>query len=404
MTFILRTFTAILAILSIHSFIRSNIGQFQASMQKTFYFWSFFLWLLPVICIRFSSETWSGLLFMLGLAQINAEEEELTVQKSWKTGVLLGLSFLCRFQSGLLFAGLFFWLLLIKKESLRNLSYLALSWIGVLLLGIVLDWLFYGTWTLTAWNYFNVNILMDIASSFGKVKWYKYIGDILLDAVAPVGLMVLSAYLLLLFRNPRDKIIWTITPFLLVHLIIPHKEIRFLFPVAIYAPYIVFKAIQSFNPGPASAKLMKLIHMCFLSINLLSLITAIFIVPSNGRIAITQFIYNHYRHSRVQLYVMNGNNPFVPFKTLKQRFYEMPALKHTIIKDYSDLESIPFSEKNIHLLIIRKKDLIKDPALENRLLVLKFKEIKSGSPRWATTIYSLYNSGAQLQEYRLYAY
>src|SRR5690606_24752862 len=67
-TFILRLLTMFLALFVIRFFIKTMLPKINENFQKIFIVLSYFIWFLPFINIRFSSETWSGLLFLLAFS------------------------------------------------------------------------------------------------------------------------------------------------------------------------------------------------------------------------------------------------------------------------------------------------------------------------------------------------
>src|SRR5699024_5147533 len=67
LAFVLRAVTAVLAVWVIHGFVRSTLPYFNKKYHWAYIILSFSLWFLPYINVRFSSETWSGLLFMAAL-------------------------------------------------------------------------------------------------------------------------------------------------------------------------------------------------------------------------------------------------------------------------------------------------------------------------------------------------
>ena len=76
-TFVLRLFTGILAVLSIYYFTHSNKHLIKSENWKAFLIISFFTWFIPFINVRFSSETWSGLMLLLTFAIINNKNKKL---------------------------------------------------------------------------------------------------------------------------------------------------------------------------------------------------------------------------------------------------------------------------------------------------------------------------------------
>src|SRR5664279_42547 len=94
------------------------IAYYKTLNDETLKIWfsmlSFFLWFMIFDSVRFSSENWSGSIFLIAFALLNIKQFP---NKSYLLiGMLLGLSFLFRYQTGFLIAGLILWHLFIKKS------------------------------------------------------------------------------------------------------------------------------------------------------------------------------------------------------------------------------------------------------------------------------------------------
>ena len=170
--FVLRLLTALLALFSIRYFTRTCSYFVHPRYHKAYLFLSYFLWFLPFINVRFTSETWSGIMLLNALSVLL--NTNLRGNRNYIAGALLGLSFLFRYQSAFLALGIFLWLLIIEREKILDLLKLLAAGVVVLLLGILLDFWLYGEFTLSAWNYFNVNFVEDVASGFGTEAWWNY--------------------------------------------------------------------------------------------------------------------------------------------------------------------------------------------------------------------------------------
>ena len=73
--------------------------------------------------------------------------------------------------------GLIAWLLFIKNEKISSLFLTGLALAFVVAIGVIIDKWFYGTWTLSCWNYFDQNILRDKVSGFGVYPWWWFLSS-----------------------------------------------------------------------------------------------------------------------------------------------------------------------------------------------------------------------------------
>lgn len=138
-------------------------------------------------------------------------------------GVLLILAVGLRLQNGLFCVGAL-WLVESKRSRLLLLGVLVF---GAALYGVV-DALTWGTLFHSARAYLQFNLVEGRASSFGTAPFLHYLGAFI--TAEGLTMVPLTALAVLGFRrSPRPLLI--IAAFLLVHSFIPHKELRFVFPL-----------------------------------------------------------------------------------------------------------------------------------------------------------------------------
>jgi GPI mannosyltransferase 3 len=245
--FILRLITALLAWFIICRMDEYLIRNFKTvTAKRLFILMSLFLWFVPYIFVRFSSETMAGIALLYGvfflLRQFNASERKRAIDL-WAAGFCFGLSFFFRFQMGFAILGVGVWLLFIHRINWK--AWLAL--IGTALAGVALciciDYWFYQEWVLTPVRYFEVNILQNKAADWGVQPWWYYLSIFSMKAVPPVSVVLLLLFLTGIYRKWSGVFVFIIVPFLFVHFLLGHKEIRFLFPVAY--PFLYLAAVGS---------------------------------------------------------------------------------------------------------------------------------------------------------------
>lgn len=96
---------------------------------------------------------------------------------------------------------------------------------------------------LSAWNYFEENLLLGKSKSFGVEPWYCYIIQTFLQAIPPFSLAPILGTMIYQFMFRKSITTWVVLPFLLVHFLIGHKEARFLYPILFLTPYMMIKVI-----------------------------------------------------------------------------------------------------------------------------------------------------------------
>ncbi|HRD54257.1 MAG TPA: hypothetical protein PKY96_16585, partial [Flavobacteriales bacterium] len=246
---LLRMLTAMLtflaAILLLRGQLRDNPALHENGWMKLYLFLAFFLWFGVYCGVRFSSEGFSAALFALGFAGLAHHRPEGRRWPLLFAGALLGLAVVARFQVALMVAGLLAWCLFIARMQWSALTLIVAGGLVGVGLGALIDRWFYGEWVLTAWNYIKLNVIQGKAAEFGTHPWWHYFAELFERAVPPFSLLYLVPPLVLFALRRRSALTWAVLPFLLGHMLIGHKEYRFLFPVLPLLPALVMGGLQA---------------------------------------------------------------------------------------------------------------------------------------------------------------
>lgn len=200
-----------------------------------------FLWFLPFLHARYSSENYSGIFMIYALYFFFCRNQE-TPRSEFLflivSGLFWGLAFECRFQTGFAAFAFFAWTMLLGKFRLKTLLPVFVGGMLMVLTALLIDRWLYGNWAFPAYNYL-YQVLFATDSMFGKNPWYDYLPLALnwfgYSIAALVALFCFDACL----RNYRNPLVWIFTFFILIHCLLAHKEIRFLFPVFYLIPVIL---------------------------------------------------------------------------------------------------------------------------------------------------------------------
>ncbi len=241
-----RFMTAVLSIISL--FLTTKVVQKKYSLPGSYnllFASAFTLWFWPFLSARISAECFNGLIFyncvLIYLLQTN-------VHRAVKFSIFFVMLFAIwgRIQIAPALLGFCFWAYFVDKSLKGNLAVMFIAFASSILVNLAIDFWGYNVWTLTPWNYFYHNLFNDRASSFGVSPWYSYFPWIITKSGNPIGglLIVLSLFFLWVQR-PKSMITWITLPFIMLHLLIGHKELRFLFPVAFFVPLIL---VEIFGP------------------------------------------------------------------------------------------------------------------------------------------------------------
>jgi phosphatidylinositol glycan class B len=244
--FLLRLLTAALAIACTLRFLRAVRGHVSTALWKPFLVITWGLWFLPFLHVRFASETWSGLMMMLALAVVLDRGRG----RWWAVGAgaCIALAIWIRPPVALIAAGLMTWLVLVRKEERRNLLAMLGGGMTVILLTCIADTFFYGTPTCSILRYGHIAFAGDPDHPFDALPWYYHAPWIFKYAIPPIGACILIAFGLLLWKEPKHVLVWCILPFLVVHTFIPHKEVRFLYPLAELVPWVLVAGFAVIRP------------------------------------------------------------------------------------------------------------------------------------------------------------
>ena len=197
------------------------------SLDPVLFLWISMLWFLPYLHVRTSSENLSSL--FLSFAMIPLLQGTSPV----RAGMLLGFSFIARYQIALGIAGIGLGLIWRDRRITRDHLLLGLGFLLPVALGTLLDRIGYGQWVFTPWLYFKVNILDGVAAQFNPRPWWMYFSWVLqLNPLTSLPLF-LGAVLFMRRARREDRLlaggfVWS---FFLLHCAIRNKEYRFLFPV-----------------------------------------------------------------------------------------------------------------------------------------------------------------------------
>jgi phosphatidylinositol glycan class B len=325
-TLFLRLFSAALSFLAMWMiYKRYSTAISNPRLQKWFLQLSFLLWFALYNFVRFSSETWSGAFFILGFCYLYLLKREPRPADFFITGLLVGFSFVFRFQSGFLVAGFIGWFIFTRKERINHIIPIVFGILTAIAAGILTDRWFYGEWTFTAWNYFSNNILDNKVSEFGINPWYFYFVDVFTQAIPPFSIVFILSVIVFIIYNPRDAITWALVPFLLVHFMVSHKETRFLYPIIGFLPILIIRSIETakikWHVNLVESAVFRWFAKAFWMVNLVFIVLAIG-HPADPMVNMYRQIYKRYPEPATLFYTTKS--PF--HRALQVHYYKRPTL------------------------------------------------------------------------------
>ena len=355
-TFFLRMLSGGLTLLSLmflYKVYKNKISDM--ILKKWFLILSFTLWFIVYIGVRFSSENWSGIFFTIGFSSYFLFQRRKFFS-FFTIGLLFGLSFLFRYQAGLLIFGFLLWLLIIKKEYFVNLIWIFLGLLLVISIGVLIDKWYYGEWTFTIWNYVEQFFLGD-KERFGVEPWWWYFSESFVKGVPPISLLFIIAFFILAVFKPKNPIIWSVIPFILIHCIIGHKEMRFLYPVFLFMPVVIIQGLEvlqnKYVKNLSSNKYMMGFTKLAFIVNTGALLIVMF-KPADSQISLYHKLYKDYKEPTTLYYL--EENPY--HRVLDIYFYKR---KNLSVEPIISLNDIPKGKNK--LVVQEHRDETNNPKL-----------------------------------------
>lgn len=352
---VIRWLTACFSLFSISYFVYNTKYLVKERVHALYYVSSYFLYFIPYIAVRFSSEMMS-INFMLIALGILINQERKTLIDLFKVGALFGLTYLFRFQMVFMIVGIGAWLLLVKKSTLKQILILILGFTVILLLGTFLDYVFYGEWVFTTWNYFEANIINKVADSFGVSPWYYYfVKTTHFGPLSVLNVLLVLTLVVYVFKKPQSIILYAMTLFLIAHSYVGHKELRFVYMglFLLPLPFSVIIGELWCKLRSSNWKYLLIVLFTFLILSNVVALFANMLRPANGVVKVYDSISNDYPNVE-NVYCLNEEHSLRSAQAgLKMSFYQRD--KNLIeVSEVEKLQSgaiLVSNQSNLHQLI-----------------------------------------------------
>lgn len=351
---VIRILTGFLALYAVVDFIKRVLRKDDCNFWFLGVVGAFGLWFLPYLMIRFSSENMASVFFLIGISRL------LGVNKTnfLIAGILLGLSFCFRFQIGIAIAGLGAYLLFIRSIEWQELLRLSKGFLIVLVVLILSDRLFYGDWVFTPLNYVKLQLIEGKAASFGTDPWWKYFELLWIGLTPFLSIPAIIAFIVILIKNPKHPLFFVAIPFLVVHMLIGHKELRFLFPVLFCLPYLLYEFFLIVSDTIGN-RITSGVVVTFLTVNAAGMIMMTQVPSGEGRLRLAERIHNEHPKDEVVLMYKNYSNPFEPWKGHHAAFYHnsMRNIQTREFVEFEELSTLNQSGSTTYYVMVREMDL-----------------------------------------------
>jgi phosphatidylinositol glycan class B len=266
----------------------------------------------PYLAVRTSSESLSTSFTVFGVvvlafAMLHRRSSGVLLG----AGLLFGLAFEMRFAVAVVPVGLTAWGLGRRRLRLHDVGTLAAGVLPALALGAVVDRWGYGDWSFPALRYLELNLWRDVAAQrFGGMPWYGYLAMAGESLLFPLLLLAFAGTVVAWVRFPGHVLTAATAPFVLAHMAIAHKEMRFLFPMAPFAVgLLVLAASRERGWLPA---LEGRIARCLLSLIMvanLAALTVFMLVPTRPALGFQRYVYRNWP-GRFEAILLTPDSPW----------------------------------------------------------------------------------------------
>jgi len=330
--FSLRLLSAILAaIAALEVCVRCLRPVRSRVLRQAAVFIALLLWIAPTAHARFSSENWGGLWLAAAVCLVIDAVDEWPADRrrsmlsAAAAGAAWGLAFYFRFQIAIAIAGIGVWLVFVKRAPAALLGALAIAFVAVCGVNAVLDHWLYGAWTLSPLNYVRVNLIEGKSAAYGMAPWWLLLVYLSVALVPPFSLALIVLLVIGSWRARRDILVWTSVPFVVVHMLIAHKEPRFVMPLVYFiGPWLAVSVNALPNYVPAALTRWRTalvaIAVAFCAVNLFALCVTIS-APVNDRIALDRWLWDQRSLGVRTVYSVGRRKTVVP-ENVTNSFYD----------------------------------------------------------------------------------
>lgn len=308
-----------------------------------------FLCFLPFVGVRTSSENLSACAFFLGLSSY------FLVRRPWNlvlSGALMGAAIQFRYQDALMVLGFLGYLIYsgvaasgcatAERRAYQNdLAAFLASVLAVTLAGVAVDAWGYGRWTFVPLNYFRANILQGRANAFSRDPlWFYPIRYS--ELMPPIGAIAFLALILGWIRKPLHVLTWVTLPFFVIHCLITHKEVRFLFPMIPAVPFLIVFGLESLSEAKLR-KTWRSVRWILVPANFMLLVIFMF-KPAYSPFLLYDFVE---AHPEIRQIYFRDEDPFVQIRSLQTTFFRPPGMQSLKLSGFGDLRDKLRSQKEL---------------------------------------------------------
>ena len=305
-TLIIRILSSLFGFFSIIFFYFTFKDYFFKKNYKFNTFIIFTFWFYPFLHSRTSSENIGITLFIFSFCLIykliNSEKNILNLKKLISASYLFGISMVFKFTLVFTTIPVFLWITIFRFNS-----YFLIIFCTTILLalgtGIIIDSLFWGELTNTYYQFYKYNLTAEFGNlnNFGIEPWYYYFIEIIKQLAPVLSVVFLIGIIIYWIKNPLNIFSWITFSTMIIFSLIGHKEIRYIFPIYIFAPFVVGYALDLIK----NKSILNILKTLVIISNIIFLLLTLFF-PPNSKIGVYEFIYKNI-DPKDEIYYLNEN-------------------------------------------------------------------------------------------------
>ncbi len=311
-TYVLKIVSSMIGFFSTYYFFIKTENHFNNKISKRIYLYSSFLiFYLAFFHARTSAENFGISFLIIGLGYYFSNNINFKNFNFFYLGLIFGLSFIFRYNLGVTIFCILIYITIIHDNKL-NIKFAKIFYLSIGILIICFFDFLTALWgfneiqnlkieKLYSYEFLSNNLtwlqflLCGIFNDFcGGGSWNPkpflyYFIFILLEFFPPLSIIIIFVICFFWIRGYKNIIFWSTLPYFLVHSLIPHKELRFIFPILIFTPYFLAYFFEKINLQKLNIKILSVVVVCF-AINICGLIYYS-ITSNNSELKFLKYIY-----------------------------------------------------------------------------------------------------------------
>tara|TARA_Y100000590_G_scaffold276817_1_gene310804 strand:+ start:4033 stop:5481 length:1449 start_codon:yes stop_codon:yes gene_type:complete len=273
------------------------------------YFIFFGFWFYPFLHSRTSAENLSITLFIFSFCilykQLQLKQVKLNYFVFFTASFLMGLSMVTKFNLVFTTIPFFIWMTVFHFNIIRIPIY-GISVILALSFGLFIDYINWGSYKNTYLQFykFNLDETWGRLSDYGIEPWWYFFTETIAQLAPILSIFFVIGILIFWIKHPTNSITWITFVTVIFISMFSHKEIRYIFPVYIFAPFFISYFFEKFNYKYIS----NFLKIFIIISNLLFLSLTLFF-PPNSKVGVYKYIYDNI-NLKNQIYYIE-NNPYL---------------------------------------------------------------------------------------------